>query len=159
MGQPVKVRTFCDDRGNVNRTGGTSIVAVAKPTSGRDTLVRSLAEWAVGSRAHRVVCLLFGLWVINFFDWPIERACQYETCFHIVETLVKPERMTKKDKKAREKWWRYCREATEFYVLASGLGRIMVVCQTSKVQLPVLTVTGPVFSHKTVVFPYSDHFH
>ena len=32
-------------------------------------------------------------WVINFFDWPIEKAMEYPDCFRIVEEKVKPERM------------------------------------------------------------------
>src|SRR5262249_54483780 len=37
-------------------------------------------------------------WVINFFDWPIERAMEYPDCFRIVEQRVKPERTRKNDK-------------------------------------------------------------
>ncbi len=31
-------------------------------------------------------------WVINFFDWPEEKAREYPECFRIVEEKVKPER-------------------------------------------------------------------
>jgi hypothetical protein len=32
-------------------------------------------------------------WVINFFDWPIEKAMEYPDCFRIIEEKVKPERL------------------------------------------------------------------
>jgi hypothetical protein len=37
-------------------------------------------------------------WVINFFDWQVERAMEYPACFQIVEEKVKPERTRKNDK-------------------------------------------------------------
>lgn len=39
-------------------------------------------------------------WVINFHDWPIEQAQQYEDCFALVEQKVKPER-AKNNRKVR----------------------------------------------------------
>ena len=35
-------------------------------------------------------------WVINFRDWPMEKAREYHDCFEIVERLVMPERTRKK---------------------------------------------------------------
>ena len=35
-------------------------------------------------------------WVINFFDWPEERARDYPLPFEIVESVVKPEHETRK---------------------------------------------------------------
>ena len=43
--------------------------------------------------------------IINFFDWPIEKATQYDAPFRIVEERVKPEREKQSDKIGREKWW------------------------------------------------------
>ncbi len=31
-------------------------------------------------------------WVINFFDWPEEKAKQYPDCYEIIKRLVKPDR-------------------------------------------------------------------
>ena len=31
-------------------------------------------------------------WVINFFDWPLEKAEKYPKCLQIVRERVKPER-------------------------------------------------------------------
>ncbi len=54
-------------------------------------------------------------WVINFFDWPIERAQQYEDVFAIVEERVRPEREGNKDQVAHDFWWRFLRSRGELY--------------------------------------------
>ena len=59
-------------------------------------------------------------WVINFFDWPEEKARQYPDCFAIVEEKVKPDRakLTKKGKVGRRRamyWWQYGSTAKKLY--------------------------------------------
>ena len=61
-------------------------------------------------------------WIINYWDWPVERASKYETSFSIVEKKVKPERQRKKDNgdfKLREplptKWWMYNEKSPALY--------------------------------------------
>ena len=54
-------------------------------------------------------------WVINFFDWSIEHAKQYEDAFAVVEENVKPERESNKDKNAHDYWWRYLRCRGKLY--------------------------------------------
>jgi methylase of polypeptide subunit release factors len=44
-------------------------------------------------------------YVINFFDWPLERASQYPEALRRVRELVKPYRDTVKRKSTRERWW------------------------------------------------------
>ena len=56
-----------------------------------------------------------GRWIINFFDWPRERASAYEAAFEIVERKVKPERDTKKRKVYREVWWQYAEKVGGLY--------------------------------------------
>ncbi len=71
-------------------------------------------------------------YVINFFDWWIEKAKEYEECFSIVETKVKPERQKKADKSCREKWWQHARIRPYLYSAIKGLHRVLVVAQVSK---------------------------
>ncbi|MBT6459672.1 MAG: ATP phosphoribosyltransferase regulatory subunit [Planctomycetaceae bacterium] len=54
-------------------------------------------------------------WVINFFDWPEEKAKQYAEPYRRVLEKVKPERQTKKDKGGKEKWWQFLRPRPELY--------------------------------------------
>lgn len=46
-------------------------------------------------------------WVINFWDWPEEKARGYELPFLRVLELVKPERDKNNRKERREKWWQF----------------------------------------------------
>ncbi|MEZ7892971.1 MAG: hypothetical protein QMC67_14610 [Candidatus Wallbacteria bacterium] len=54
-------------------------------------------------------------WVINFWDWDIERAKQYEDLFKIVEEKVKPEREKNNRKIYKENWWQYAEKRPAFY--------------------------------------------
>ena len=56
-------------------------------------------------------------WVINFWDWPEDRARQYEKAMEIVFSRVKPHRdqVSAAKKKVREKWWLYEASAKELY--------------------------------------------
>ncbi len=44
-------------------------------------------------------------YVINFFDWPIERAMEYQDCFHLVEERVKPRAIARRPE---TRWPKYC---------------------------------------------------
>ncbi len=54
-------------------------------------------------------------WVINFWDWPETRAKTYLLPYEWIEENVKAERLTNKDKGAREKWWLFLRARSELY--------------------------------------------
>lgn len=62
-------------------------------------------------------------WVINFWDWPQERAQLYPMPWKWVEENVKSERLQNKDKGAREKWWLFLRPRSELYHLI-GRGQL-----------------------------------
>lgn len=99
-------------------------------------------------------------WIINFFDWPEERAREYAECFKIVEDSVRPERSVNKySDHARIHWWQYERPRTELYRMLDDLDWTMAVAQTSKTLMPVRVRTGSVFAHTTIVFPYEDLGH
>lgn len=72
------------------------------------------------------------LWVINFFNWPIEKAAQYPECFKIVEELVKPEREKAKRERLREKWWQYAEVRPGLFKAIKGLRRVLFHPFTSK---------------------------
>ena len=95
-------------------------------------------------------------WVINFRDWPIERAQQYPDCFERVVRLVKPERDRNRDRSRREIWWRFTRPALDLHRAIQGLDRVLVIALVSKVALPVFSRSGQVFSHMLGVFATDD---
>ncbi|MEU2662077.1 DNA methyltransferase [Micromonospora sp. NPDC007220] len=91
-------------------------------------------------------------WVINFHNWPLERAQEYPDCFTIVEREVKPFRENNKDRRRREIWWRFTRSAPELYSAIEGLNQVLVIAQTSRTQIPALVDSGQVYDQKLVVF-------
>jgi hypothetical protein len=96
-------------------------------------------------------------WVINFFDWPIEKAMQYPDCFRIVEEKVKPERMKYEPKNAWNKavkqyWWRYGAWRVELAKAIAGLDRVLVTAEVSKHIHFECRPIGEVFSHMLIVF-------
>ncbi len=66
-------------------------------------------------------------WVINFFDWPEDKARTYPDCFEIVERLVKPERKKLDESKSftnknrKRNWWRYASDAISLYKTVSSV--------------------------------------
>src|SRR6202008_1458623 len=54
-------------------------------------------------------------WVINFHDWPVEKAELFHDCIKIVREKVKPERDTNNRKVRRERWWQYAERAPALY--------------------------------------------
>jgi hypothetical protein len=72
-------------------------------------------------------------WVINFRDWPLERAGEYTECFEIVERLVRPDRVklpAKPDSSAQgyaAHWWQFGRKGLDLYASMASLNRVLVV--------------------------------
>jgi hypothetical protein len=99
-------------------------------------------------------------WVINFFDWPLERAEQYPSCLEIIESRVKPVReMLKNKPKERQNYWLYERRGVDLYAAIEGMERVLAITRVSKTLQPVFVPTGVVYSDATVVFSYDDgHF-
>ncbi|MGI8682552.1 MAG: Eco57I restriction-modification methylase domain-containing protein, partial [Mycobacteriales bacterium] len=95
-------------------------------------------------------------WIINFFDWPEDRARQYTDCYAVVRHKVKPER-DKVNREARRKyWWRYAEPAPRLYAAIGGLSHVLAITLVSKVVLPLRVPNGQIFSHATAVFATED---
>ena len=82
-------------------------------------------------------------WIINFHDWPKEKAEEYPDCFAIVEQEVKTMRQERKAngdfRKRRplpQLYWIYAEKRPKLYRTIKPLDRVLALCQTSKVQLP-----------------------
>jgi methylase of polypeptide subunit release factors len=98
-------------------------------------------------------------WVINFFDWPEEKAKTYPDCYEIVQRLVKPERITMTGDRGAEFWWQYLRMRPALYHTISPLDRVLVVARISKTVAFELLEKRKVFADALVVMPlnrYSD---
>ncbi|MGI9000192.1 MAG: Eco57I restriction-modification methylase domain-containing protein [Pseudonocardia sp.] len=95
-------------------------------------------------------------WVINFHDWPEERAKQYPECYAQVRREVKPEHDRNNRAARRDRWWQYAESAPRLYRAVSGVHRILVIARVSKTVLPVAIPTGLVVSEAAVVFATED---
>jgi Eco57I restriction-modification methylase len=96
-------------------------------------------------------------WVINFHDWPLERAETYPDCMATVRRVVKPGRdRNTYSQSARERWWLYERSRPELYGAIAGLEHVLAIALQSSAIMPVRTTTTMVFSHTTAVFTFDD---
>jgi hypothetical protein len=95
-------------------------------------------------------------WVINFHDWPEEKARTYHECYEQVLRDVKPERERNPNKQRRELWWRFTRPVPELYRAISDLDRVIVLARVSKAVMPVLVPVGSVFTIDLAVFASDD---
>lgn len=101
--------------------------------------------------------------VINFFDWPEERARGYPECWSIIEGKVQPERQRRRSdgeyalrRPLPDRFWIYAEKRPGLYAAIHDLDRVLVITRVSKVVLPVCVATGQVFSEATVVFASAD---
>jgi hypothetical protein len=104
-------------------------------------------------------------WVINFFDWTLEKAKKYNDCYKIVENIVKPDRQRWAiDSKGNEiigkyalrkpmpeKWWIYAEKRPGLYSTIQNLDRVIVIALTSKTVAFTFLPKRIVYSHATVV--------
>ena len=91
-------------------------------------------------------------WVINFFDWPLEKAELYSEPMKIVRDRVYPVRAQVNRDAHRKYWWHYGDKRPALYRTISGLKRVLVAVQTSKYLSICFQPAGIVYSHMTVVF-------
>ena len=98
-------------------------------------------------------------WVINFFDWPLERAEHYPDLLDIVRQRVKPDRDQIRRDRNRLRWWIYAENRPGLYSTISRLSRVLVRCRVSELHMMVLVPNGWVYSDATVVFAFDDYFH
>jgi Eco57I restriction-modification methylase/restriction-modification enzyme MmeI-like protein len=98
-------------------------------------------------------------WVIDFRDWPEQRARGYAAPFAHVEELVRPERKQKTHPEMVARWWRFWRSRAELYRAVASLDRCIAITLVSKVVQPMFVPTGIVYAHKLGLFAYDDDAH
>jgi hypothetical protein len=86
-------------------------------------------------------------YVINFHDWDLSKASNYYTAFSIIDQKVKPDRLLKNDKFAREYWWRHMRSRPELYkkIKEKCTQRVLIACKVTKYLNFNFFNTEPVF--------------
>jgi hypothetical protein len=91
-------------------------------------------------------------WVINFHDFPIERAMTYPEIFSILDRDVRPVREQNNRKVYRDYWWQYAEKRPGMLRAIAGLDRVLVMTLHSKTGLPTWVANNQVFSHAIGVF-------
>lgn len=118
-------------------------------------------------------------WVINFWDWPEERAREYELPWQRVEERVKPERQRVNDrgefvlrKPLPQRWWHYADKRPALYhAIGQGhhferhppawtavdpMARVIAVTRVSKFLNAVFLPNDRIFTLDLFVFALSD---
>jgi hypothetical protein len=95
-------------------------------------------------------------WVINFFDWAVDRAEQYPDCFERVRRLVRPDRERARGKNAianarADNWWQFASYTKSLYAAIRGLERVLAIPNTSKHAVPIFVPSGPIFSNSLII--------
>ena len=95
-------------------------------------------------------------WVINFHDWPHERAETYHDCMKIILERVKPQREKQNDKGGKEFWWRHLRTRSLLYSTIADMKHVLVMAVVTSYLAPTFCPTGWVYSHRCCIFPLED---
>jgi hypothetical protein len=98
-------------------------------------------------------------YVINFRDWPINRAREYADCFRVVEERVWPERSKVTRERNRDRWWVFGETRPGLYKAIAAFERVLVVASTSRTVAPVFVDADQVLDKGLVVFAYEDDAH
>ena len=103
-------------------------------------------------------------WVINFFDWPLEKAENYPDCMAITREKVLPERQRKNPdgtyvlrKPLPQRWWQYADKRPELHATIAGMRRVLVIPRVSKYLMCVWVATGVIYSDATNVIATEDY--
>ena len=90
--------------------------------------------------------------IINFRDWPMERAREYPEPFAIIEEKVKPIRATQNRKRNREVWWVYAEHRPGLTRSIRNLPHCFVAVWVTKHLNFSLQPTHIIFSNSCYVF-------
>jgi hypothetical protein len=90
--------------------------------------------------------------IINFFDWPIEKAEEYKEAFERVERLVKPIRANDNRQLYRDKWWQYGENRPGLRKALRELTTCFAVARTTKFLSFSCAPASWVFTDATFVF-------
>ena len=85
--------------------------------------------------------------IINLFDFSEEKAKEYSDIYDILSVKVYPERMKKKQKDYRKKWWQYGRKGIELYNSIKNLDNFLVMALTTRHLNFSFIETGVVITH------------
>lgn len=96
-------------------------------------------------------------WIIDFRDWPLERAADYPDCLARVRERVKPQRdRVRFSPHARERWWQYERPRRELYAELGRAGLVLACARVAKYMHFVRIARDLIASEQIVVVTTDD---
>lgn len=95
-------------------------------------------------------------YVINFRDWPLEKAEEWPDLIEILREKVKPERDLVPEDRSREVWWQFSRRRPDLYALLEGKSRCLLNCQVSRNPQFAFQPLPRTFAHTLNVYPIDD---
>ncbi len=103
-------------------------------------------------------------WIINFFDWPLEKVQQYPALLRIVVERVKPQRDALNDNvnsydRLKRYWWQYEYRAEELDKAFARLDFAFARSRVSELHMLARVPKGWVYAETTVVFTFDDYYH
>jgi hypothetical protein len=96
-------------------------------------------------------------WVIDFNDWPVDRASGYPMPFERLLEAVKPERASKAKAVRDAAWWQFFRPRPALRSATANLPQVLVIARVSKTVMPLRVPTGQIMSEACVVFATVSH--
>lgn len=121
-------------------------------------------EYQNGSELNSNVQQEPGRYVINFFDWPIEKAIQYEACFNKVLNEVKPERKkldpnkNNANKRRNQYWWLFGGDAKSLYQNIKPLARCFRISTGGTKYVVFAASEKPIVYANTVAIIAKENF-
>lgn len=111
-----------------------------------------IQPYLVGADLNRRPDATASRWVINFRDWPLERAGKHPALLDRVRQLVKPDRDRNGRQAYRDFWWRYAEYRPGLYQKIARMPQLLAMSQVGSVLLPMLVPANQVFDQRCVVF-------
>jgi len=96
-------------------------------------------------------------WVINFREWPLEKAETYSDCIKILQEKVQPERALSSDGKLRERWWIFKRPTSIIYSTIADMEQVLICPRVTKYASFCFVPSRQVFTEKLYVFIFQQY--
>ena len=96
-------------------------------------------------------------YVIDFRDWPEDRASEYRAPYDTILREVKPVRAQMNQEAAGRYWWRFWNLRKALIDRLSTMAETIVMAKVSNRVMPTMASTDAVFSDKVIVFPWADY--
>jgi hypothetical protein len=103
-------------------------------------------------------------WVINFFDWPEEKAMEYIEPYRILKEIAKPERekldaSNPSNIRRKKYWWQFGADAKHLYKTINSLKNVFCQTRVTRTHGIGILSSGIIYSDAVLVFAYETFSH